>query len=154
MKVADAIYWAEFILPQGGKMGFINLDPPPPQTEQKYFPIRTQAITVSVLFCSFLRSETNRKRRPILGRNWDKICKSFPPCYSQSPLTNFTPPPPCRNGLKPVCNVNIVYGNLKYENSQYDAPETSTKLYVHEFCFRRVGCFPFWYLNSKIKDGI
>jgi hypothetical protein len=26
----------------------------------------------------------------ILGRNWDK---SFPPCYSQSPLTDFTPHP-------------------------------------------------------------
>jgi hypothetical protein len=43
--------------------------------------------------------------------------KSFPPCYSQSPLPmDFTPPPPC---LKRVCNVkNTVYGNLKSENSQ------------------------------------
>ncbi len=30
----------------------------------------------------------------ILRRNWDKSLKSFPPCYSQSPLlTDFTPPP-------------------------------------------------------------
>jgi hypothetical protein len=56
----------------------------------------------------------------ILGRNWDKSLKSFPPCYSKSPLMmDFTPPPPLRkNGLKLVCNVNIVYGNLKSENSQ------------------------------------
>ncbi len=40
MKVADAIYCAEFILPQGGKMGFINLDPPlppPPQQNRSIF---------------------------------------------------------------------------------------------------------------------
>jgi hypothetical protein len=29
----------------------------------------------------------------ILGRNWDKSLKRFPPCYSHSPLlTDFTPP--------------------------------------------------------------
>ncbi len=28
------------------------------------------------------------------------------------------PPPPRQSGLKLVCNVNIVYGNLKSENSQ------------------------------------
>jgi hypothetical protein len=39
--------------------------------------------------------------------------------------------------LKLVCNVNIVYGNLKYENSSRLCPETSTKLYVHEFGFCR-----------------
>jgi hypothetical protein len=50
----------------------------------------------------------------ILGRNWDKSLKSFPPCYSQSLLlTDFTPPP-----LEQVCNVKIVCGNLKSENSQ------------------------------------
>ncbi len=45
----------------------------------------------------------------------------FPPCYSQFPLlTDFTPRPPplSRSGLKLVCNVNIVYGNIKSENSQ------------------------------------
>ncbi len=32
----------------------------------------------------------------------------------------FPPPPPpsSKSGLKLVCNVNIVYGNLKYEYSQ------------------------------------
>jgi hypothetical protein len=56
----------------------------------------------------------------ILGRNWDKSLKSFPPCYSQSPLlTAFTSHPPLRKSrLKLVCKVNIVYGNLKTENSQ------------------------------------
>jgi hypothetical protein len=57
-------------------------------------------------------------RGRIPGRNWDKFFKSFPPCYF---LTDFTPtplPPPSKIGLKLVCNVNIVYGNLKSENSQ------------------------------------
>ncbi len=36
-----------------------------------------------------------RYRGRILGRNWDKSLKSFPFCYSQSPLqTDFIPPPP------------------------------------------------------------
>ncbi len=47
----------------------------------------------------------------ILGRNWDKSLRNFPPCYSQSPR-------PSKSGLKQVCNSNIVYGNLKSENSQ------------------------------------
>jgi hypothetical protein len=63
----------------------------------------------------------------ILGRNWGKILKSFPPCYLQSPLlTDFTPLPPLsKSGLKLVCNVNNVYGNLKSEHSQEICPETS-----------------------------
>ncbi len=57
----------------------------------------------------------------LLGRNWEKSLESFPPCESQSPLlTDFTPPTPflSKSGFKLVCNVNIVYGNLKSENSQ------------------------------------
>ncbi len=60
-------------------------------------------------------------RGRILGRNWDKSLKSFPPCYSQSPLpTDFTPLPHSleQKWLKLVCNVNIVHGSLKAENSQ------------------------------------
>ncbi len=38
--------------------------------------------------------------------------------------------------LKLVCNINIVYGSLKPENSQDYAHENSTKSYVHEFGFR------------------
>ncbi len=67
-------------------------------------------------------------RGRILGRNWDK---SFPPCYAQSTLLTggapppppIPPPPPSKTSLKLVCNVNIVYRNLKSENSQD---------YVHE----------------------
>ncbi len=61
---------------------------------------------------------------PILGRYWDNSLKSFPPCYSKSPLLmDFTPPPHPLNksGLKLVCNVNIVNGHLKSENSQDNA---------------------------------
>jgi hypothetical protein len=49
-------------------------------------------------------------RGRILGRIWDKSLQSFPPCYSQSPLS--------KSGLKMFCIVNIVYRNLKSENFQ------------------------------------
>jgi hypothetical protein len=50
-----------------------------------------------------------------------------------STLIGLTPPPPpSKSGLKLVCNVNVVYRNLKSENSQ----ETSTILYIYEFGFR------------------
>jgi hypothetical protein len=52
-----------------------------------------------------------------LGRSRDKSLKSFHLCYSQSPLLTV-PPPPRKSGLKLVCNVNIIYRNLKSENSQ------------------------------------
>ncbi len=59
------------------------------------------------------------QRGRILGRNWDKSLKSFPPCYSLSPLiTDFTLPPLSKSGLKLVCNVNIVYGNFKSKDCQ------------------------------------
>ncbi len=62
----------------------------------------------------------NRGR--LLGRRWDKSCKSFPPCCKQSPqLTDFTTLPPpllSKSRLKLICDINIVYGNLKSENSQ------------------------------------
>jgi hypothetical protein len=46
------------------------------------------------------------------------------------------PPPRSQSGLKLVCNVNIVYENLKSEKSQdYAQAETSTKFYIHEFGF-------------------
>jgi hypothetical protein len=35
-----------------------------------------------------------------------------------------------------VCNINIIYGNLKSEKLTRLCPETSTKLYVHEFSFK------------------
>ncbi len=55
-----------------------------------------------------------------MGQKYERI-KSFPPCYSHSILlTDFTPPPPppSKSGLKLACNVNIVYGNHKSENSK------------------------------------
>ncbi len=78
-------------------------------------------------------------------RNWDKSLKSFPPCYSQSPLLTDLGGGRAGagggmvrlvsiNGLKLVCNLNIVYGNLKSENSR----DCAQKLYVHEFGFRLI----------------
>ncbi len=67
----------------------------------------------------FVRKSTYRGR--ILGRNRDRSLTSFPPCNSQSPLLTAPPPPPPRpskSDWKLVCNANIVYGNLKSENSQ------------------------------------
>ncbi len=55
----------------------------------------------------------------ILGRNWDKSLKSFPPCYSQSPLlTDFNLSTLEQKWFEMVCNVNIVYENLQSDNSQ------------------------------------
>ncbi len=74
-------------------------------------------------------------RGRILGRNWDKSLKSFPLCYSQPPLlTDFTPPTRAKCGLKLVWNVNNVWRPQIRELSRL-CPETSTKLYVHEFGF-------------------
>ncbi len=72
----------------------------------------------STLYC------TACSRGRILGLTWDKSFKSFPSCYSQSPLLkDFTPLPLNKTGLKLVCNVNIICGNLKSENSQARNPQ-------------------------------
>ncbi len=45
----------------------------------------------------------NYSRDRILRRSWDKSLKSFPLCYSQSPLIkDFTPSPLEQKGLKLV----------------------------------------------------
>ncbi len=76
----------------------------------------TQGSKVLIKVCDRRASDTTGGR--ILERNWDKSLKSFPSCYSQSPLlTDFTSPPLEQSDLKPVCKVNIVHGNLKPENS-------------------------------------
>jgi hypothetical protein len=64
----------------------------------------------------------------ILGRNWVIFLLEI---YSHLYTNGFHF---CwgEGGLKLVGNLNIVYRNLKSENSQ-DCLETSTKLYVHEF---------------------
>jgi hypothetical protein len=54
----------------------------------------------------------------ILGRNWE-----FSSLLFTITSTNgfYSPSPLSKSGMKLVCNKNIVYGNLKYENSQdYD----------------------------------
>jgi hypothetical protein len=56
----------------------------------------------------------------IPGRYWEK--KSYEVSYLLFTVTStnryYPPSPPSKNGLKLVCWVNIVYGNLKSENSQ------------------------------------
>jgi hypothetical protein len=84
-------------------------------------------------------------RGRILGRNWDKNLKSCPPCYLQSPLLRIFFPLLRKIGLKLVCNVNIVHGNLKSENSQDYAQKPqrnctfmSSASGVKVFCLRPV----------------
>ncbi len=43
-----------------------------------------------------------------------KVLRVFPPCFSQSRFLFLRG----KGGLKLVCNVNIVYGNFRSENSQ------------------------------------
>ena len=97
----------------------------------------TQNTTIGIIFNkediptgSLLFLLVSRGR--ILGRNWDKSLKSFLPCYSQSPLLT---PPLSKSGLKLVCNVNIVHGNLTSANSQEYAQKPQRNLYVNEFGF-------------------
>jgi hypothetical protein len=79
-------------------------------------------------------------RSRILGLKWDKSLKSFPP-------PTPTPPPLGKSGLNLVCNVIIVYRNLKSVKLSRLCPETSTKLSIHEFwrAFHHDGKFrPGW----------
>ncbi len=73
------------------------------------------------------RYSQNQFRCRILGSNWDKSLKSCSLCYSQSHLLpDFTPLPRLpweKRGLKLVCIVNIVYGNLKFDHFQDYAQE-------------------------------
>jgi hypothetical protein len=53
-------------------------------------------------------------RGRILGRNWDKSLSFLP--FTVTSSNGFYPPPPKKKKwLKLVCNVNIVYGNLRSE---------------------------------------
>ncbi len=50
---------------------------------------------------------------------WTKVLELFLlAIHSHLYLWTLLPPPPSKSGLKLVCNVNIVYKNLKSENSQ------------------------------------
>jgi hypothetical protein len=70
-----------------------------------------------------------------------KVFRDSSLLFTVTSTTDLTPPPPPphptpgKSGWKRVCNVNIVYRNFKSENSQDYGPETSMKLYVHEFAF-------------------
>jgi hypothetical protein len=71
------------------------------------------------------------------------------------------PPPQNKSGLKLVCNVNIVYGNLKSENSQYYAQKPQQNwtfmssasglntFIVLVFSFKLL-CSPTWFLISPL----
>ncbi len=65
-----------------------------------------------------------------------KVFRAFPPCHSQLPTTyGFYSPFLEQNGLKLVCNANIVYGNHKSENSQDYAKKPQRHCTFHEFGF-------------------
>jgi hypothetical protein len=80
---------------------------------------------LSLYFTEKVCEKEDGTRGLILGRKWDRSLKSFTLCYSQSPLlTDITTPSfLSKSGLKLVCNVNIVYGNLKSENYVHYAQE-------------------------------
>ncbi len=59
---------------------------------------------------------TEAKFLDVIG---DKSFKISSLLFTVISTNGFTPPPPfSKIGLKLVCNVNIVYGNLKSENPQ------------------------------------
>jgi hypothetical protein len=87
----------------------------------------------------------------ILGRNWDKSLKRFPPCYSQSSLlTDFTTPFE-QKGLKLVCNVNIVYRNLQFEHSQDYAQKPQLK-YTCTFMNSASGSWDYSRFTNSVTD--
>ncbi len=56
-------------------------------------PVDMQLMCYPTTYCSLQTDSCSLTGGPILGRNWDKSLKSFPPCYSQTPqLTDFTRP--------------------------------------------------------------
>jgi hypothetical protein len=66
-----------------------------------------------------IRLQFRRQSKKLGILNEDGVYSLLYPCFSQSSLiTDFTSLPPSKSGLKLVCNVNIVYRNLKYQNSQ------------------------------------
>jgi hypothetical protein len=63
----------------------------------------------NVLTPKALQEVRSQSGGQILGRNWGKSFKSFPPCYSQSLLIRILLPTPLvKSGLKLICYVNIV----------------------------------------------
>jgi hypothetical protein len=78
-------------------------------------------------------------RGRILGRNWDKKLKSFPPYYSQSLLLTDLVPPPLPILLK-WFETDLQYTHCIQKPQAWElsrlCPEFSTKFYVYEFGFR------------------
>ncbi len=66
----------------------------------------------------------------------NRLFLSFPPCYSQSPLlTDFTPPPFEQKWFETgLQRKHCIHKPWPWELSRL-CPETSTKLYFHEFGF-------------------
>jgi hypothetical protein len=95
-------------------------------------------------------------RGRILGRNWDKSLISFPPCYLQSVTSTngfYSPPPLSNSGLKRVCHVNIVYGNLKSENSQDYAQKSQRNCTFMNSASRRLSFTISQQLEQKGEKG-
>ncbi len=66
-----------------------------------------------------------------LDITWTIAFKSFPPCYSQSPLlTDYTSP-----SLEQKCFETDLWWKPQVWEHSRSCPKTSMKLYVHEFGF-------------------
>ncbi len=104
----------------------------------------------------------------ILGRNWDNSLKSFPPCYSQSPLQLCLEISISSNSRNLLQFLYFSYCTLKRRNEENLietippsiqkpqvwelsrlCPETSTKLYVHELGFWAKSSRPESYANYQ-----
>jgi hypothetical protein len=87
------------------------------------------------------------KRGRILGRNWDQSLRVFLlVLFTVTFTADFTSPHPPIPRAKVVCKVNILYGNLKSENSHDYAWQP--QLFVHEFGF---SAFIEKYLGTEFK---
>ncbi len=72
------------------------------------------SLCISFSFCISVKASPEAEFLHVIGT---KVLKLFL-LTIHSHFTPLPPPSPSKRGLKLVCNVNIVYGNLKSENSQ------------------------------------
>ncbi len=102
----------------------------------QYFPLRLGPC--SCLFTAVWDSSGRKNWGRILGRNWDKSLKSFPPCYSQSPI--FNPPPPPQHWAKVVWKLvftlNCKHCIASILRTLKIMPGNLNEIYVHELGFR------------------
>ncbi len=110
-----------------------------------------QAILFTAIYWFLSVLDRSDTRGRILRRNWDK--RDF---HLFLLLIHFTPPPPplSKSGLKLVCNVNFVYGNLKSENSQDYAqkPERNCTFMNSASAYQNQCGSDYRTLNFKIQD--